>query len=717
MSKMQKNIPLIVFLVFANIAAQAQTPSQSQPADTQDQQIQEILVTAQRRSERLQDVPISVNAFDAATMKALGITSTEDLGELTPGLVVSRESTSAVFTLRGIRNENASILGDEQAVSLYVDGVYLPSSQAAVFDFNNIDRIEVLEGPQGTLFGRNATGGVIQIITKTPSQTPHADFDVSYANYNTVTSNLYATGGVTKNLAADISIHYENQGDGWGKNLFNGEDAFKGHDFGVRSKWLLTLDDTSVTLSGDYNKYLSDVGTAYYLYPGFTGVNGHVGRPGGFYDVDLNFPSFSDNETYGGSITVDQNFHWATFKSISAFHRVQAVNDLDQDGTPLPFSNFVGNENEHTFTQELQLASPAGSAVRWLTGLYYYNDRAGYYPAQLTGTSYGGLSLDINSIETAVSYAGFGQATVTVLPATDLTLGVRYTSDHRHIVGQIDTSVPGLVLSPGNQEKTFDKTTFRISLDHHFTDDILSYISYNRGFKSGVFNTFSPNAPAVEPEVLNATEIGLKTEFFDKRLRFNSAAYYYQFSNMQLAQVVSGQAFTVNAASADIKGVDGNLEWIPLHNLTFRAGGSYIHSKFTNYPNAPFYVPAAGGGLATVTGDATGNQLPYAPKYSFNVGGDYAVPTEHGTYTFNINEAYTDSLFINADNQVKQPSFGYLNSSLSWASPDRKWDVRVWGKNLTDVQTYTYLLMQASIGVTASPAAPRTFGITLGTHW
>ena len=717
MSNEQKAIPLIVVLVFASIAAQAQTGSQSQPEDAQEQQIGEIVVTAQKRSERLQDVPIAVTAFDAATMRAVGLTDTLDLGELTPGLVVTRESTSAVFTLRGIRNENASILGDEQAVSLYVDGVYLPSSQAAVFDFNNIDRIEVLEGPQGTLFGRNATGGLIQIITKTPSQTPHVDFDVGYANYDTTTSNLYATGGITENLAADVAVHYEDQGDGWGRNLFNGEPAFTGRDLGLRSKWLLTLDDTRVTLSGDYNRYVSDVGTAYYLYPGYEGVNGHVGPPGGFYDVDLNFPSLSANTTYGGSITVDQDLHWAQFKSISAFHRVEAVNDLDQDGTPLPYSNFIGIENEHTFTQELQLAAAENSAIKWLAGLFYYNDRAGYYPAQLTGSGYGGLTLDINSVETAVSYAGFAQATATILPATDLTLGVRYTSDHRHIVGQIDTSIPGLVEGAGNQVKTFDKTTFRISLDHHFTDDILSYISFNRGFKSGVFNTYSPSAPAVEPEVLDASEIGLKTEFLDKRLRFNSAAYFYKFSNMQLAEVIAGQALTVNAADAEIKGLDTSMELIPVRNVTLRVGASYIDSKFTSYPNAPIYSPAYGGGLATVTGDATGNQLPYAPKYSFNVGGDYVLPTAQANYTFNINYAYTDSLFINADNLVKQPSFGYLNSSLTWASHNGKWDVRLWGKNLNDAHTYTYLLQQQSIGVTASPAAPRTFGITLGTHW
>jgi iron complex outermembrane receptor protein len=715
MSNKQKSIPIIVVLVFASIAARAQIESHSQPADTQDQQIEEIVITAQRRSERLQDVPIAVTAFDAATMRAAGLTDTLDLGELTPGLVVNLQSTSADFTLRGIGNENASILGDEQAVSLYVDGVYLASPEAAVFDFNNIDRIEVLEGPQGTLFGRNATGGLIQIITKTPSQTPHVDFDVGYANYDTTTSNLYATGGITENLAADVAIHYEDQSNGWGKNLFNGDDAFKSRDLGVRSKWLLTLNDTSVTLSGDYNRYVSDVAAAYYLYPGFEGVNGHVGPPGGFYDIDSNFPPLNTATTYGGSITVDQNLHWAHFKSISAFHRTEAVNDLDQDGTPLPYSDVIGIENEHTFTQELQLASTEGSALKWLTGLYYYNDRAGYYPTTLSGSSDGGSSLDIFSVETAVSYAGFAQATATILPATDLTLGVRYTSDHRHIVGQID--IAGLVEGAGNQVKTFDKTTFRISLDHHFTDDILSYISFNRGFKSGVFNTYSPSAPAVEPEVLDASEIGLKTEFFDKRLRFNSAAYFYKFSNMQLAKVIAGQAITVNAADAEIKGLDTSMELIPVRNVTLRVGASYIDSKFTSYPNAPIYSPAPGGGLAAVPGDATGNQLPYAPEYSFNVGGDYVVPTAQANYTFNIHYAYTDSLFINADNLVKQPSFGYLNSSLTWASHNGKWDVRLWGKNLNNAHTYTFLLEQQGIGVTASPAAPRTFGITLGTHW
>jgi iron complex outermembrane receptor protein len=703
-------------LVFAAMA-QAQDQGESQGQQSADsQRITEIVVTAQRREERLQDVPIAVQAMDAATLQAMSITNTQDLGALAPGLVVNRVTSAAIFTLRGIGNQDASVLGDEQATPLYVDGVYLPGSQAAVFQFNNIDRIEVLEGPQGTLFGRNATGGVIQIVTKTPSQTPHVDFDVGYGNYNTTTSNLYATGGLSDHLAADISAHVEDQTEGWGRNLFNGRNAFTDRDAGVRSKWLLTLADTRVTFTADYNREKSDIGSAYYVHPGFEAVNGRVGPPGSFYDVDLNWPSDSTNTVYGGSITVDQDLRWAHLISISAFHRIEADVYLDQDATPLAVSNATLIERERTYTQEFQLASAASSAIKWVAGLYYYNDKSGYHPITLEGSSFAPLTLDINSVQSGVSYAGFGQATATILPATDLTLGVRYTSDHRHVVGQIDTNVPGLILGPGNQAKNFDKTTFRVALDHHFTDDVLAYVSFNRGFKSGVFNSQSPSGPAVEPEVLDATEIGLKTEFLDNRLRLNTAAYYYKFTNMQLREILTGTSVTVNAASAKIKGLDMSVEALPVRNLTLRGGFSYVDSRFSSYPDAPHFVPTPGGGLAETPGDATGNELPYAPKYSFNVGGDYAFPTGHGRYTFNISYSFTDTLFVDADNLFKQSSFGFLNSSLTWAALSGKWDVRLWGKNLNNEHTYTFVQEQ-SYGVTASPAAPRTFGITFGVHW
>ncbi len=709
------NISKIVFtavassLVAAGFAAPAvlaQDAAQGQ-ASSDAQQIEEVVVTAQRRSERLQDVPIAVEAFDAATMQAMSITDTSDLGALTPGLVVNRVASSAIFTLRGIGNQNAATLGDEGATILYVDGVYLPGSQGAVFDFNNVDRIEVLNGPQGTLFGRNATGGVVQVITKTPSQTPHVDFDVGYGNYNTATSNLYGTTGITQNLAADIAIHYADQSDGWGRNLYDGADEFTSRDFGMRSKWLLTLEDTSVTLAGDYNRSKDNVGTAYSLYPGYAGVNGHVGPAGGFYDVDLNFPSESTNTIYGESLTVDQDLTWAHLVSISAFHRIEANNYLDQDGTSLAAASAILLERERTYTEELQLRSAERSAIKWLTGVYYYNDQAGYYPVDINDVVF------INSHEDGRSYAGFAQATAQVLPATDLTLGVRYTADQRHVVG--DIAEPGIEV-PGNQSKTFDKTTFRVALDHHFTDDVLGYVSFNRGFKSGVFNAISPSAPAVQPEVLDASEIGIKSEFFDRHLRFNSAFYYYKFSDLQLLKIVSGSAITVNAADATVKGVDANLEAVPMRNLTLRVGFAFIDSDFTSYPNAPINVPAPGGGLGSITGNATGNDLPYAPHYTANIGGDYAIPTELGNFTVNANYAYTDALYVNADNLVKLPPYGLVSASVKWTAPSGRYDVRLWGKNLGNDHYYSYVTEQ-QVGVTASPAEPRTFGVVFGTHW
>jgi iron complex outermembrane recepter protein len=717
----QKNIAAVVVLMFAGMAARAQVESQSQPEDT-SVQIAEIVVTAQKRSERLQDVPITVSAFDAATMSAIGVTDAANLPEVTPGLIVNQEIFAPLFAIRGVGNQNAAVVGAEPAVSLYVDGVYFPAANGAIFDFNNLERVEVLDGPQGTLFGRNAIGGVIQVITKTPSQTPHIDFDVGYANFNTTRFDLYATGGITASLAADVAIHYEDQADGWGVNLFNGDPIFRTRDVGVRSKWLLTLDDTRVTLSATYNHLVTDVAAGYYIYPGYKALDGRIGPPGGFYDIDSNTQPKVFVTSYGGSITVEQDLHWASLKSITAFNRtIPAFPSFDQDATPLNIVNSPSFAREHTVTQELQLGSPEGSALKWLTGLYYFNDHAGYDPAGGNGTAYDPLSVAINTLQYTASYAGFAQATATILPATNLTLGVRYTSDHRHIVGQTDTTVnatglPGPVLGTGNQEAGWDKTTFRASLDHHFTDDILTYISFNRGFQSGVFNTYDASAPAVKPEVLDASEIGLKTEFLNKRLIFNSAAYFYKFTNMQLQKTIDGSAILENAASAHIKGLDASIDLIPVRNLTLRVNASYIDSEFTSYPDAPVNVPAVGGGLATVTGNDTGNQLPYAPKYSFNVGGDYAVPTSRGNYSFSINYAYTDALFINPDNLIKQPGFGLLNGSITWASLDGKWDARLWGKNLTETHTYLYSLEQA-LGPTFAPAAPRTVGITLGTHW
>jgi iron complex outermembrane receptor protein len=202
------------------------------------QEIGDIVVTAQRRQERLQDVPIAVSVVTSDQMTKAGINNTDALGSAVPGLVVSRGQNTGAIYLRGVGTQNAAV-GDENSVALYIDGVYVFSPSASIFNFSNIERIEVLRGPQGTLFGRNAVGGLIQVVTRDPKQDPSADLSVGYGNYKTVTASAYLTGGITQNIAADISGFYMKQRKGFGTNIFNGQDVNKSEEGAVRSKWLI----------------------------------------------------------------------------------------------------------------------------------------------------------------------------------------------------------------------------------------------------------------------------------------------------------------------------------------------------------------------------------------------------------------------------------------------------------------------------------------------
>jgi iron complex outermembrane receptor protein len=300
-----------VFIVRSSLA---QTPAAATAPDL-GTGLQEIVVTAERRSESLQNVPVSVSAISADAAKAMGITGTEDLTTAVPGLVFSRTSNAGVPYIRGIGNNNPS-LGDESAVAVYVDGVYIPSLIGNILDLNSIQQVEVLKGPQGTLFGRNATGGVIQIITKQPSHTPSLDAEIGYGNYGTATARIYGTTGITPSLAADIAGYYENQSEGFGSNLATGLPAYRSKQDSFRSKWKLTLDDTDVTLSLDSSQRRDEQGTAIRQING--SLIGGIVVPG-FYNVDQNNPSYGVVHDAGVSVTVKHDLHWAQVVSISSY--------------------------------------------------------------------------------------------------------------------------------------------------------------------------------------------------------------------------------------------------------------------------------------------------------------------------------------------------------------------------------------------------------------
>lgn len=697
-------------------AAQAQDAgSPTRSNGSSDQTVEDIVVTAQRTSQNLQDVPISITAVTSNALARQGVNDTQTLTQSIPGVDISHVSNGATPFIRGVGNPNA-VVGNESPVTIYVDGVYHPSAQGGIFSFNNIERIEVLKGPQGTLFGRNATGGVIQVITKDPSRTPQMAGSIGYGNFDTIQGDLYASTGLTRNLAIDFAAYVTDQGVGWGRNLTTGAEIFKTKEVALRSKLLWDLGErTRLRFAIDYDRVRSDVGLNLGFAPGSVGVDG-VTTFSGFYNSRSNPPDNATNKQVGGSVQIDHDLEWARFVSITSYRQLHNEVPYDQDGTPLDIVVVPEiSQHQRTVTQELQLQSPTSSKISWIIGAYYFYDKAGYDGLTLKGAAAAPFSyVRIVAFQRTNSYAGFAQMTYPILNTTRITAGIRYTSDKRKIDGSTDLG--GAALLTNSQEKTFGKLTWRLSLDHDFTPDILGYASYNRGFKSGLFNTISYGDPAVNPEVLDAYEIGLKTQLFNHRLRFNIAAFRYDYTNIQLTRLVAGAPLTLNAASARVKGVDFDFEARLSTILSLTGGLAYLDGKYRSFPNAPLFTPQpTGGNLLTAT-DASGNRMVRAPKLTYNIGPSAQFETDVGTFHVNLLYYHSSGFYWNPDNRLQQPSYDIVNGLVSWTSNSNRYGVKLWVRNLLDKKYYSYAEEQ-TLGDNTSPAAPRTYGISLSVNF
>jgi iron complex outermembrane recepter protein len=654
------------------------------------------------------------------------------LPAMVPGLTMQPTGASRPIFLRGVGNNNNSNVGS--AVLVFIDGVYYPY-QAGNLPYNNVASVEVDKGPQGTLFGRNATGGVIQITTRDPKFTPAADAEVGYANFQTVNGSLYATGGLGERLAGDLAVYYLSQKDGWGHNLFTGQDVFTNKNVAARSKWLLrATDDTQVRFAFDYLTSEGTDGTdvlGAVNYPVlFNEVTRETFTIPGEYNVNSNYqPGFTVRQL-GASMRIDTQLGDLRGVSITSWHNQRTTLYIDYDGTPIPFFNLYRFDHRDAETQEFQLLSADNSAVKWVAGLYFYNDTGTMHPFRFGGIGgsvvFGapaGDPFDIVANDRVTSYAGFGQATATILPDTNLTLGVRYTMDQRYINGYTLQGPDVVPESRGALSKTFKKPTYRVLLDHHFGRDLMVYASYNRGFNSGYFNQtsvggFSAAAdPAVNPEIIDAYEIGTKSEWLEHRLRLNASGFWYQYKNLQ-QQVYEGAALvTINAAAARIRGVDLDIESKPLPQLTLAASAEYLNAKFIRYPGAPIYSMAPNGALISTAGDAAGNRIPYAPEWSYNVRASYDLQSVVGDFNTTAAVAYTGAWFGDPGNFYQQPSRTLVNASQTWTSTDGKNYLSVWGKNLTNKKYDVGINMLAPVGAIGNPGPPRTYGVTVGHHF
>jgi len=692
------------------------------PQSQSDTSIEEIVVTAQRRRENLQDVPITVQAFSAQALESSVVTNAADLARVVPGMTMP---TSAGYTLPHLRGVGITAIGPgiENSVALYVDGVYRGSSSSDAIALNNIAGVEVEKGPQGTLFGRNATGGLIQVSTRDPKAGAlSGSADLGYANYQTTSGDLYLAGG-SDLIAGDVAVKASHQNQGWGVNVATGQDVNATDlDLSVRSKWLIRpAASTKVTVIFDYadmqfsTSALQNYGnTPNFYYPGGTLPN----LPK--YDVNLDSQPKRHLQDGGISVQLDQDLGFASFVDIVSYRRDTYRWNVDFDLGPKPYSTNTPDQVDKQFTDELQLLSLNQSRLTWVLGLFYYYADNGYDPqvVDFAGPAVNPLKpvtlVRNRTFQETDSVAAYGQGTLDLGSRTKLTVGARYTNEKRSLDGLQIAYLNGVVpitLANVDSSVTTHTPTWRVALDHDFTDTIHAYASYNRGFKSGGYNVTAPSLAPYSPEKLDAYEVGVKTQFFDRSVTLNTAGFYYDYGNIQVSRFINGSPQVYNGGAAELYGLDADLTMRITERFSVTGGLELLHTAFTNFAKADFFNSCATPYPTVCSLSATGKQLPQAPNASVTVNVDYRIPLPVGDLNLDVNSASSSGYFYAPNNEDRQGPYTVVNGSARWTH--EQYRLSVWARNITNV-IVPISVNQAPTATAVGYAAPRTFGVTVG---
>ena len=700
-------------------SAQASPSGNGQSTETNAQDVQasaegDIIVTAQRRSESTTRVPISMTVRDPEQLAQLGISSIRDLHVGTPGLRIDRNGISVQPSIRGITALDGNP-GNDANVAIYVDGVYRPNPAANNLDFPDVSQLEVLKGPQGTLFGRNATGGAIRITTMQPSFETKGQFTLGYGSFNDVVAKGYVTGPIAGDtVAAGIAGYYE-RNDGYLNDLTDGgKSTGRLRSFLVRGKVLIKpTQNFSVLLTAHYSNRL-DGTLAGQPFDGNTSARGKPGViiPTSPWDIaNNNDPRVQAKEhSLSANATLDLGF--ASLNSVTAYNDVDIYSPVESDYTNIDQQVFFNSTKQKTLSQEFTLASKGKGNVQWLAGLFYYNDDAFYHPLQVVT---GGVPFNIFGRQTTKAYAAFGEVNVELLPRFTLIGGLRYSNEKRALFGAF-----GVEAFPELAAKTFDSVTPRFSARYELKDGANLYATFSKGFKSGGFSASSLSRTPFNPEKVTAYEVGFKTPSRGT-FRGTAAAFYYDYSNQQVqaaTTLANGTTVgsTTNAASSKIYGAEfeGTARLTGAFSIT--ASASFLHARYSSFPNAFAQVPILVAGVACRCGNigatlnATGNQLVRAPDFTGTVTANYSRPLASGTVHASVTVYHSDHFFFTPDNRVGQPAYNTLGARLAFNTGGERWQFALWGKNLTDEVVYQGAsILPLADGVMFAP--PRSVGI------
>ena len=695
-----------------------------QAAFSQSSALEEVIVTAERRAQDAQDVPIALTIIGGSEISPSGISSISDVALKTPNLTFTQFNIGEPqLFLRGLGTTIDSA-GADPTVSVFIDDVYVGRSAGATSDLYDLERIEVLRGPQGTLYGRNVTGGAISIVTKRPSEEFEAKLGVTVGNYGLTVLRGLVDGPIGDNLAGNLSFSKRDR-DGYAYSNRSGQELDDADNFSLRGKLLWDIsDNTELLLGFDYSTDDNN-GQCRNL----TKLDNPAGdhNAGGVFvpvlkqikaDTNSEDPrtcamtieQYAERDVFGLSARLQMEFtNDLSLTSITAYRELeyswlQELGGLDSPPNLLSVEDNEGDDADQ-ISQEFRLTKD-GDRLFWVAGAYYFKenvDRFANVPIFFGPGSpvAPGALLDRSWLQSATntSMALFGQVVWSMTDALALTLGGRHTWDEKEMDNAYYSSPGNEVYNFKGLEESWDEFTPRVTVDWQVTDDHMLFATWSKGYKSGVFisqNTTAALAETpLEPEEATNMEIGAKTRWFDNRLQFNLVYFDLENENQQLFRL---ENFTLVSENFGTESSGIELDFIAALGKNLTLSGMY----------ASLDAEIVGGQFA-------GNVAPRSPDYKYSVALNYnAALGNGGILDFDASVSYSDNWYMEATNQgvSYMDDYSIVDASVRYTSSGGNWEVTLWGKNLSDELVTSHSIVSSFGGSVELFAPPRTYGVT-----
>ncbi|WP_162846129.1 TonB-dependent receptor [Seongchinamella sediminis] len=717
------------------------------------------MVTAQKRAVGLQDSSLSIAAVTGDKLEANGIYNAEDLAKSVTGFSMTGGAFDLELNMRGITNTRLDSPTADPSVGMFVDDVYVGRMGLMSPDFFDLERVEVIRGPQGVLLGKNVVGGALSIFSAKPQFEREAKFTVLGSNYDGLGTRGYFTGALTDKLAGRVSFQTRDRA-GYAEDVVNGRELEDLNSVQARAQLLYEDDERMLTarLIAEYsedsgngiNRHpVKQPGTEPFALGQWSNVHEGLGLDerqsavGSLPYVDGEERSTVERESYSVILNVEKEFaSELTLTSITGYRAGNGESRYSQTGVSydavaaispgledlIPFIEPVWEQEDiEQFSQELRVTSNySQSNWDWLVGAYYQrdeNEKFDRFTAQNKLLGVPGLSGESHWLGEAenTTQAVFAQLGYRFNEQWKLTAGARYTRDEKS--GQTiaiarttgdkfnpPDGVPAvpLVTSPGydvSYSEEWSELTPQLTLEYTPFDDLLTYVSATRGFKGGGFEDTPPNAVAAalafDPELVTSIEIGAKYDFWDGRMRINGAVFDMDYTDLQVSQT-NGECLcnvTENAADASIRGVELEMLIAASESLVISLSGSYLDTEYVDF-------------IESNGTDNSGNRLQRTPQSQFNVGIDYSA--DLGSWSdalrFNMNYTWQDKMYWGPQNTNSEDSYGLLDARVTLAPYSKPWTISAWGKNLSD-EVYRSNITAIFNDEISVYTPPRTYGV------